>query len=72
MATIKGRFIRYTEDEEHILRRLGGAVVVQWDALPEDIRERLINQATNMSDRYQTVQLRQQIEMFIEKRQPVD
>jgi hypothetical protein len=56
----------YPEDDEHILRRLGAAVVGQWDALPENIRSLLVEQATFMHDRYQTVQLRQQIDAFIE------
>jgi hypothetical protein len=37
--------------------------------LPNDIRELLVSQATNMLDRHETVQLRQQIEMFVEKQQ---
>jgi hypothetical protein len=68
MPPVRGRVLKYTEDDEHILRRLGAALVVQWDELPGNLRQLLIDQATNMSDRHSTVQLRQQIETFIEKR----
>lgn len=59
--------IQYDEDEEHILRRLGGSVVIQWDSLPKDVQEKILKQAIFMHDRHQTVQLDQQIEDFIEK-----
>ena len=57
----------YTDDDEHVVRRLGAAVVAQWDALPEDVRRLLIEQATFMHDRHQTVQLKETIESFIEQ-----
>ena len=65
---IKGRSLRYSEDEEHILRRLGGAVIVLWDTLPVEIQRALFDQAVLMVDRYQTVQLKEQIARFIHER----
>jgi hypothetical protein len=62
---IKDRVLKYDEFDEHILRRLGGAVVVLWDDLPTKQRRRILDQAILMGDRYQTVQLKQQIEIFI-------
>ena len=32
-------------DELHIVRRLGWALLYQWDRVPDDLRERLIEQA---------------------------
>ncbi|RYG31893.1 MAG: hypothetical protein EON93_12175 [Burkholderiales bacterium] len=68
MTQARPTHIDYAEDEEHILRRLGGAVVALFDTLPEDIQELLVEQATHMIDRHQTVQLKQQIENFIAKK----
>jgi hypothetical protein len=65
--TVKGRTLDYDQDEEHILRRLGAALVVQWDGLSEIQREILLAQAVMMTDRVQTVQLREQIKIFINK-----
>jgi hypothetical protein len=61
-----GRFLKYDPTDEHILRRLGAALVVQWDALSEPQQKIILDQATMMADRVETVQLRQQIEIFIE------
>ena len=69
MPEIRGRKLDYEEADEHILRRLGGAVVVQWANLPDDVRTLLVEQATFMLDRHQTVQLKQQIQAFIRDHQ---
>lgn len=65
MRHIKARALEYTEDEEHLLRRLGGAVVVLWESMSEVDRESFLSQATMMADRHETVQLREQLKYFI-------
>jgi hypothetical protein len=69
MPDIKFRRLKYQKTEEHILRRLGGAVVTQWSALPSNVQKLLLGQATFMSDRYETVQLESQIRLFIQSNQ---
>jgi hypothetical protein len=69
MPEVIGRELKYAEDDEHILRRLAGALIVQWSEVPVDLRKRLISQATLMGDRHETVPLRQQIESFIAERE---
>ena len=64
---IKGVLPRNTEEEVHIVRRLGWAVVEQWAALPDDARARIVEQAVFVQDQYQTVQLKEQVEIFIRK-----
>jgi hypothetical protein len=64
---LKAQNLKYSNDDEPILRRLGGATVVLWDRLPKDARALIREQAIFMHDRHQTVQLAQQIDMFIEK-----
>jgi hypothetical protein len=64
---LKAQDLNCSIDNEHILRRLGGATVVLWDCLPKDARALIREQAIFMHDRHQTVQIAQQIDMFIEK-----
>jgi hypothetical protein len=64
---IKGVIPKYAEDEAHIVRRLGWAVVEQWAVLPDDAREGILTQAAFVHDHYQTVQLKEQIDAFIRK-----
>ncbi|RWE99953.1 hypothetical protein [Mesorhizobium sp.] len=55
------------EDEAHIIRRLGWAVVLQWSSLSQDARERLREQAVFTEDDHVTVQLNEQIKDFIKR-----
>ena len=43
--------VKYRPEQEHLLRRLGEALVVQWDALPDDLQDLLIDQAAAVEDR---------------------
>lgn len=67
MRGIKAAVPRYDESEAHIVRRLGWAIVEQWDNLPKAVRENLIEQAISINDQYETVELKQQIEAFVRK-----
>ena len=61
--------IWYSTGEEHILRRVAGAVVVLWDRLPEELRRLILETAGHMSDRtdsrFQGGGLRGEIGAFI-------
>lgn len=54
-------------NDEHIIRRLGWAVIRQWANLPEDVKQRIREQAVFTEDRYQTSQLSEQINIFLRK-----
>lgn len=43
--------LKYREAQEHLLRRLGSALVLQWDALPDDLQDLVIDQAAIVEDR---------------------
>lgn len=43
--------LKYKDGEEHLLRRLGQAVVLQWDELPDALQDLLIDQAEAVADR---------------------
>jgi hypothetical protein len=64
---IKGTVPKNTEEEAHIVRRLGWAVIEQWTVLPDDVKRRILEQAVFVHDQYQTVGLKEQIEGFIRK-----
>lgn len=69
---IKARILDCPESDEHIVRRLGKAVVVQWDSLPKPIQDQLVKQAALIHDRERTLQLRQKIKAFIQKWKTVE
>ena len=63
--------IQCPPDEEHILRRLGAAVVVAWDSLPTDLQARLLSEATWAQDReFKHTSLEHQIKAFIREYKP--
>ncbi len=43
--------LKYKDADEHLLRRLGQAVVLQWDELPDNLQDVLIDQAATVLDR---------------------
>jgi hypothetical protein len=69
MSRIVARVIPYSDDQEHILRRLGGAVVVQWNALPTEVQDLILMQAPLIYDRDECSQVYQDIDAFIQVHQ---
>jgi hypothetical protein len=67
LPRILPRQIDYDAFEEHLLRRLGGAIVVNWSALNPLQQEVVLTQAVLMDDREGTLLLREQLEIFIRK-----
>jgi hypothetical protein len=63
----KTKILRYRDEEAHIVRRLGAAVVSLWHELPETEREKILKRSLMVIDAYQTVQLESQILIFIEE-----
>ena len=47
----EAKTVKYRPEQEHLLRRLGEALVVQWDALPDELQDLLIDQAAVVEDR---------------------
>ena len=64
------------EIEEHILRCLGAAVIMQWNTIPTKLQRELFDTAGALGDVPQTVALRGQIARFLHKHKvaenPVD
>ncbi len=53
------------EIEEHILRCLGAAVIMQWNTIPTKLQRELFDTAGSLGDVLQTVTLRGQIGRFL-------
>jgi hypothetical protein len=53
------------EDEERILRRLGAAVIMQWNTLPTKLQKELFENASAVGDLLQTGALKGQIARFL-------
>jgi hypothetical protein len=51
--------------EEHILRCLGAAVMMQWNTIPRKLQRELFDTAGSLGDVLQTVTLRGQIARFL-------
>lgn len=59
--------VRLAQEEEHILRCLGAAVVMQWGTLPRKLQRELFDSAGAMGDLLDTASLRGQIARFLHK-----
>lgn len=57
--------LKYREPDEHLLRRLGSALVLQWDALPETLQDLIVDQAATVDDRDPAPHEADDIEQFI-------
>jgi len=51
--------------EEHVLRCLGAAVIMQWNDLPTEIQRKLFEDATAMNDSDRQFELKQLIARFL-------
>jgi hypothetical protein len=52
-------------EEEHVLRCLGAAVIMQWNDLPTQIQRGLFDHAISMGEPRHTAQLKEQIARFL-------
>ena len=53
------------KEEEHILRCLGAAVIMQWNDLPTKIQRELFEHAISMGELNHTVELKGQVARFL-------
>ena len=57
--------LKYSEAHEHFLRRLGSALVLQWDVLPDELQDLIVDQAAAVDDRADAAHESADIEGFI-------
>jgi hypothetical protein len=60
------------EVEEHVLRCLGAAVIMQWNTIPTKLQRELFDTAGSLGDVMQTAALRGQIARFLHKHKDED
>ena len=53
--------------EEHVLRCLGAAVIMQWNIIPKKLQRELFDSASSMGDLLDVAKLRGQIARFLHK-----
>jgi hypothetical protein len=60
------------EEEEHVLRCLGAALIMQWNTLPRKLRRELFDSAGSMGELLDTGKLRGQVARFLHKHKDTD
>lgn len=55
------------EQEEHVLRCLGAALIMQWNTLPRKLQRELFDNASSMGDVEVTEEFRNRIARFLHK-----
>ncbi len=58
---------RLAAEEEHILRCLGAALIVQWNRLPTELQRELFDNASSVGEPLDTATLRGQLARFLRK-----
>jgi hypothetical protein len=59
------KLLIYFDDEQHIVRRLGAAVVACWDELPEAARSKIVERAKKVFDEDATENFAAQLGAFL-------
>ena len=65
MAEDNEKLLIYFESEEHLVRRLGAAVVSCWSEIPGDMRNKLLERAIRVLDEDHSDHLDEQMKRFI-------
>lgn len=59
------RSLKYRDGQEYLLRRIGSAIVLQWDALPDELQDLIIDQAAIIDDPSDAPHSARDIEDFV-------
>jgi hypothetical protein len=60
------------DQEEHILRCFGAAIIMEWNGLPSAIQRKLFDSASTMGSLLNIVALREGIDRFVQKHQDAE
>jgi hypothetical protein len=63
----RARGLVLAAEEEHVLRCLGAAVIMQWNALPKTLQREIFDTAGSVGELLETAALRGQIARFLHK-----
>ncbi len=71
MSAATQRVFKYPAEDECLVRRLGSGVIAAWAALPQDSRERILQEARAAWDReYHVSKLGERLDSIIRRQQP--
>ena len=63
----RARGLALAAEEEHVLRCLGAAIIMQWNALPKSMQREIFDTAASVGALLETAALRGQIARFLHK-----
>ena len=63
----RARGLALAAEEEHVLRCLGAAIIMQWNALPKTLQREIFDTAGSVGKLLETAALRGQIARFLHK-----
>jgi hypothetical protein len=63
----RARGLALADEEEHVLRCLGAAIIMQWSALPTTMQRELFDTAASVGELLETAALRGRIARFLHK-----
>jgi hypothetical protein len=63
----RSRGMALADEEERVLRCLGAAIIMQWNALPRTLRREIFDTAGSVGKLFETAALRGQIARFLHK-----
>jgi hypothetical protein len=63
----RARGLALAAEEEHVLRCLGAAIIMQWSSLPKPMQRELFDTAASVGELLETASLRGQIARFLHK-----
>jgi hypothetical protein len=70
MAIVEAKQFRYPAEDECLVRRLGSGVIAAWPHLPEEARQRILDEAKAAWDREHSVsKLPSKLDAIIRRRQ---
>ncbi len=59
---------KYPSEDEPYVRRLGSAVLIHWNEIPEDVRARILAEAASVWDReFHIPQIGRKLEAFVKR-----
>jgi hypothetical protein len=61
---------KYPSEDEPFIRRLGSALLIHWAEIPEEVRVKILAEASKVWDReYHIPQIAKKLETFVKRRQ---
>jgi hypothetical protein len=61
----KAKSLKYQAEQEHILRLVGAGLIIHWDDLPDDLQDKVIDQAVSVQVPQCPQTSREDVESFI-------